>query len=725
MPGSPPQTQRRPTLRVLLLEDSAADARRLLEWLAAPGPVEFVVTHTTSVSASLGNLERADYDVMLADLCVDDSRGLATFLSLHAASPATPIVVQSALEGTAVAVEAVARGAQDYLVKRGMTGDLLRRALVYAVERARVERELRESRERYQLALAGSLDGMWDWNVRTGEVFHSERFLSMLGFSPGEVGGELEDWLALVHPDERDELLQAVADHFAGRTPALELEHRMVARDGSVRWMRTRGLAVRAEDGEPVRMAGSLSDVTARRAAEAALRHEATHDALTGLPNRALFRERLEAAVAAAGTGPGAALLFLDLDRFKLVNDGFGHQAGDRLLVAVADRLRASARGGDLVARLGGDEFALLLDGGGAPGVVEWVADRVHRAMAAPFGLGGTEVYATFSIGVVRLPSSPPSAQDVLRQADAAMYRAKRSGGSCTATYVDVGAGESPLRLHLEAVLRQALDQDRVEVAYQPIVALSDRRLVGFEALARLRLPDGTEVPPSEFIPIAEETGLIQSLGAQVLYAACVELEALNRLLPAAEALSISVNVSPRQLLHPGFPDAALASVAESGLDPRRVIMELTESAVLDNVATAGTVFGRLRAAGIRIDLDDFGTGYCSLGYLRRLSVDRIKVDRSFIAAVPSGAQDDAILGAIVSLARALRVEVVAEGVESEVQRQHLLGLGCRWGQGFLFSRPVRGDQLPALARAVRGARRWPALPGAATADGPRGAATG
>jgi diguanylate cyclase (GGDEF)-like protein/PAS domain S-box-containing protein len=697
-------------VRVLLLEDSAAESDRLLVWLA-PG---FVVTHVTTVGEAAAALGGGGFDVALVDLCVADSRGLPTFLRCHAAAPHVPFVVQSGIEGDAVALEAVARGAQDYLVKRHLTRDLVHRALRYAIERGRIQRELEASRERYQLALDGSNDGIWDWSIVTGAVFLSERAVRMFGYAPGEIGPELEDWLALLHPEDRDGVVAALAHHVEGRTDHLEIEHRVLRRDGEWRWVLTRGLAVRGADGAPVRMAGSHSDVTERRAYEARLVHQARHDALTDLPNRALFLERLGLAIErcrSGATGP-CAVLFLDLDRFKVVNDSLGHLSGDRLLVAVAQRLRASVRPGDLVARLGGDEFALLLENLERPRRADDVAARIHHAMAAPFILGESQIFATASIGIVRYAGQACEPDVILRNADIAMYRSKRAGRATTEVFDDAHYVAATVRLELENGLRRALDGDELVLQYQPIVRLADGGLVGFEALVRWQQPGGRMVPPSEFIPIAEETGLINAMGTWVLRRACLQMAELSRNVPPAERLSVSVNVSTRQFAQPQFARIVQECLAESGLDPAQLILEITETALMESPVTAADVLTRLRRRGVRIHLDDFGVGYSALSYLRRFPIDCLKIDRSFVQAVPGRPEDDAIVIAIIGLATAFGLDVVAEGVETEQQWGHMQQLACAYGQGFYFSEPVDEGAMAQVVRghALRGTGLAPAI---------------
>ncbi len=684
-----------PAMRLLLLEDSPAEYENLLVWLRP----HFQIDHVTSVAGVRKLLAGNRYDVGLIDLCVDDSRDLATFLTVRELAPELPVVVQSGLQEDAIALEAVARGAQDYLVKRSFTAELVRRALRYAMERAGAERELRESRERYQLALAGARDGIWDWNVLTGTFVVSERWCAMLGLAPGEFGLEVEDWLLLMHPAERDAVWSTLQEHLAGATPHFEIEHRMHhAAEGWV-WVRSRGMAVHDAAGRVTRVAGSQSDVTERRAVEAELVRRATTDDLTGLANRAAFLARLQEASDRLDGNPRGAfgLLFLDLDRFKVINDSLGHQVGDRLLIAVAQRLSLGVRPGDLVARLGGDEFAILAEPVDGPRAAEELAARLHRTLAQPFVLGDNQVFASVSIGIVACESKGGDAEELLRNADIAMYRSKRAGRAGTELFAQAHHAAVAGRLDLETGLRRALAEGGLSLKYQPIVGLPGAELVGFEALVRWTQPDGRSVDPSVFIPLAEETGLIVELGAWVMQEACARMAMLSRMHDGASDLAISVNVSSRQFAHGDMYELVRRVLTETGLPASRLVLELTETALMENPVTVADVLTRLRAHGVRVHLDDFGIGYSSLSYLQRFPIDSLKIDRSFTQGVPGQSGDEAIVRAILSLASALGMEVVAEGVESAAQLAHLAGLRCGFGQGYLFSRPVESRALDGL----------------------------
>jgi len=449
----------------------------------------------------------------------------------------------------------------------------------------------------------------------------------------------------------------------------------------------------------------ALVYLTARalRRAEAtarALEHQATHDALTALPNRALFQGRLGQALAgAARGGDAAAVLFLDLDRFKVVNDSLGHAAGDDLLVAVAGRLAGCVRGGDTVARLGGDEFAVLLAGLGAGGEATRTAGRIIRALDAPFRLGGRDVVTATSIGIA-VGGTGHAAADLLRDADVALYRAKARGRGRYAVFDATMNARALERLELEADLRRALRRGEFEVYYQPKVDLGTGRLAGLEALVRWRHPVRGVVGPGVFIPLAEETGLIQPLGQWVLEEACRQARRWGKAMGAVgggAAVVVSVNLSARQFAQPTLVEDVARALEVAGADPHQVQLEITEGVAMGNAEATVEILRRLKELGVGLAIDDFGTGYSSLAYLKRFPVDALKIDRAFVTGLRRETADSSIVGAVVGLGRALRLAVVAEGVETAEEATQLCELGCALGQGYHFARPLPRAQVDAL----------------------------
>ena len=686
------------TIRVLFLEDNLEHAHRVLAWLAEVKGQTFEVDHAEGIEGALAFLDSFTYDVGLIDLCVAGSRGLETYRGIAERAPELPLVVQSGLEEESLALDALREGAQDYLVKRHMSGPLVVRSLMYALERAQTAKELRESRERYERALEGSRDGIWDWDLVSGTIVFSRRWKAMLGYGADELGSRPEDWFALVHPDDIHRLLRALNDHLDGVTPHLEHAHRARTATGEWRWMLARGLAARDDKGEAVRITGSQSDITERKEAESRLVFLALHDPLTGLPNRALLLDRLAVAMrrSARHDTHRYAVLFIDLDRFKLINDSLGHQVGDQVLVAAAQRIQAGVRPADTIARLGGDEFAVLLEDldpsqGAIEELATHVADRIHAGLSRTVMAGGHEVQLSGSIGIATGDSNYLAPEDVLRDADIAMYESKSRGRNGHAIFDRRLREEAVHQLDLERGLREALTRGEYLVHYQPIVRLRDNKVVGMEALVRWDHPTQGLLSPSRFIEHAERSGHIEGIGRFVLERACEDLSRLRKV-NGARDLQVSVNISARQLRDPELVPHVADLLRVHGLPPRALALELTETAVVESLELARAVLGRLGELGVQLHLDDFGAGYSSLAYLRQLPIDLLKIDRTFISGLGMEARDQAIVRAVLGIAETLRMGVVAEGIETHGQRTHLEALECPLGQGFLFGRPTGLD---------------------------------
>ncbi|HEV3498517.1 MAG TPA: EAL domain-containing protein, partial [Actinomycetes bacterium] len=446
------------------------------------------------------------------------------------------------------------------------------------------------------------------------------------------------------------------------------------------------------------RICAFVRDLSERKRFEGQLASQALHDRLTGLPNRVLLRDRIEHALARAGRrGAAVALLVADIDRFKVVNERLGHDGGDRLLVAVSERLTDLLRPGDTVARMGGDEFALLCEDLRGYEEAVGIASRVLGAFDKPFEVLGNDFSLTASVGVAVGEVDGPPPELLLRDADVAMYRAKESGRDRYEVFEEAMLADSSERLSVENDLRQGIGQGQLRLYYQPIVQLDSGTIAGFEALVRWQHPTRGLLPPSEFIATAEASGLIVPLGRHVLAAACAQAATWAGAHATGEQLRMSVNVSAKQLVQPGWTDEVAQVLVESRLAPRQLVLEITESVLMDDTDTTALRLEELRRLGVRIAIDDFGTGYSSLGYLRRLPVDILKIDKSFIDGVAEGPHESALARAVVKLASTLRLEAVAEGINSRKQLLQLRRLRCPYGQGFFFSRPQPPSAVPGL----------------------------
>jgi diguanylate cyclase (GGDEF)-like protein/PAS domain S-box-containing protein len=693
-------------LSLLLVEDDADDALLTRAMLREARDARFEIDWARTPEEATTYLEAGIHDVYLVDYRLGARTGLDVARAILCNEPYHPVIMLTGQADRDVDLRAAELGIADYLVKGQIDGAGLERSIRYAISHQRALRALADSEERYALAVAGANDGLWDWDLRTDLMYLSTRWKSMLGFSPAEIAEDPAEWFDRVHPADRPVVQQGIRAHLHGSAEHFESEHRIRARDGRYRWVLARGLAVYDVEGRPTRFAGSLTDITERKRAESQLQHDALHDALTDLPNRVLFLDRLQHALSRRRGEDRArlAVLFLDLDRFKLVNDSLGHLVGDRLLVDVARRLESALRPGDTVARLGGDEFTVLVEELTDPEEAEQVADRVLHSLAEPFRIDDRELYLSASIGIA-VPGKDVTAGEVIRDADAAMYRAKAEGKGRHAMFDTALHEQAVARLDVETRLRRGLaggGTERLHVVYQPIVDLRTGRTWGFEALARWREADGQLLAPDLFIPIAEETGLVRVLGREVLHTACAQLVQWRAALPG-EPIRMSVNISRVQLLETHFVDEVRAALTEHGLDPDALRLEVTETdAAADAESARLTLQDVHGTAGVQTHLDDFGTGASSLTFLRGFPGDALKIDRSFIFAMSSDEGAFQIVKAILGLAHNLGMSVVAEGVEHEEHRDALIELGCEFGQGYLFDRPLEADAAFARLQAER-----------------------
>ncbi len=565
-------------------------------------------------------------------------------------------------------------------------------------ERQQAIESLTASEERYTLVVKSGNDGLWDWNLQTNEIDFSSRWKSILGFGEQELSTLPDEWFSRIHLEDIERVQTDITSHLLGFTPHFQNEHRLKTRDGSYRWVMSRGLAAWDANRGVYRMAGSMTDVTERKESEERLLHNAYHDVLTGLPNRALFMERLQRSLDRAKDRQDYlfAVLFLDVDRFKVVNDSLGHQVGDQLLVAIARRLEGSLRPGDMVARLGGDEFAIVLDHLKLSGDATQAAERIQKELSVPFSLSGHEVFASVSIGIAVSLTPYDKPEDFIRNADTAMYRAKDQGRGRFEVFDKEMHARAIALLELETDLRKAIARNEFKVHYQPIVSLENWRIAGFEALLRWEHPEHGFISPTKFIPVAEETGLIIHIGRWVLAEACKQLREWQQKYPSDPPLTISVNLSGKQFSHPNLIEEISSILDDTGLDARSLKIEITESAIIENIELATAILKQLKALGIRISLDDFGTGYSSLSYLHRFPIDTLKIDRSFVTRM-NLPKNSEIVQTIVTLAVNLGMDVIAEGVETREQVIHLTGLDCEYVQGYLLSKPVDGPAIEEL----------------------------
>jgi diguanylate cyclase (GGDEF)-like protein/PAS domain S-box-containing protein len=687
---------------VLVIEDNPGDARLLREMLREQGAGTPRLVHFERMSDAETYLSENEADVILLDLGLPDAQGLSAVRRAQAAAPRTPLVVLTGLDDESMAAQALQVGAEDYLIKGEIEGRGLMRSLRYAIERKSMEAALFAEKERAEVTLNCMGDAVACADASGNITYLNPVAEIMTGWPSSEaIGRQMAEIVRIVD--------------LPGLTPFPGLTNGEIVRNGTVQLpstcvlMRRDGLEIpvdaclapiRDRARQAIGTVVVLRDATMTRALMREITHLAEHDFLTGLPNRILLNDRIGQAITLARRNDfKLAVLFLDLDGFKNINDSLGHAIGDRLLKSVTERLVSCVRASDTVSRQGGDEFIVLLSDVAQPEGAVITSKRLLEAVAQAHAIEPHDLHVTASIGVSIYPDDASDAESLIKNADTAMYQAKENGRQSVRFFTPAMNVSAVERLSIEGALRRALERQEFELHYQPKIDLATGAIAGAEALLRWTQPSRGNIPPVEFIPIAEESGLIVSIGAWVLREACRQAKAWTE--AGLPIKTIAVNVSAVEFREDSFLDGVFRVLAETGLDPRALELELTESVLMKYPESTAPILQTLRESGVRVTIDDFGTGYSSLSYLRKFPVDTLKIDQSFVRQIDGSGGDTHIVGAVIAMARNLKLKVVAEGVETAEELAFLRAHDCDEAQGYYFSRPVPAAGFAAILERV------------------------
>ena len=685
---------------MLLIEDNPGDARLIREMLQEHGSQKIELKHVECMGDGEKHLAENSTDVILLDLGLPDAQGLEAVRRAHIAARGVPLVVLSGLDDESMAIQAMQEGAQDYLIKGQIERRELVRALRYAVERKSIQEALFEEQERAQVTLDCIGDGVISTDITGNITFLNIVAEKLTGWSLREVVGlPMATAFRILNGNTRraipNPMIKASNQNRRGNLPSNSV---LVRRDGTDIFIEDSVSPIHDRNGQVIGSVLVFRDVSESRAMADQIAHLAEHDFLTGLPNRLLLNDRIGQAIALAERLRGKiAVLFMDMDGFKNINDSLGHPVGDDLLKCIANRLRDCIRRPDTVSRQGGDEFIVLLQGVKSPDDATIAAKRLLKSLAETYFMGPHNLHMTASIGVSIYPDDGADAETLIKNADTAMYHAKEHGRHSFQFFKPEMNVRAVERQSIEEDLRCAIERNEFTLHYQPKINLTTRTITGAEALLRWTHPPRGSVSPAQFIPIAEDSGLIVPIGAWVVREACRQAQSwVAAGLPIG---SIAVNVSALEFRNEDFLESLFATLKETGLDPKALELEVTESALMKNAESASTILQILRKAGVRIALDDFGTGYSSLSYLRKFPLDALKIDQSFVRQIADSSGGNTIVSTIIAMARSLHLLVIAEGVETPEELAFLLEQQCDEAQGYKFSRPIPAEQFEMLLR--------------------------
>jgi diguanylate cyclase (GGDEF)-like protein/PAS domain S-box-containing protein len=686
------------SIKILLVEDNSGDAHLLREMIHKQSTQLIELTHVECMSDAEKQLAEHDFDLILLDLGLPDARGLGAVRRSRAAAPHVPLVVLTGLDDESLAAQVLQAGAQDHLIKGQFETPGLLRTLRYAVERKISEEALFAEKERAQVTLNSIADAVISTDISGSITFLNLVAEKMTGWPLQEAAGRpmaevcriLDATTRLTIPDP---MAMAVGQD---RTVNLPPNCVLIRRDGFESLIEDSVAPIHDREGHATGAVIVFRDVSAAQAMALQMTHSAEHDFLTGLPNRMLLNGRVSQAISTASRhSTKVAVLFLDLDGFKHINDSLGHPIGDKLLQSIARRLVDCVRGSDTVSRQGGDEFVVLLSEVEHSADAAIAAKKMLRAVAKPHSINLHELHATTSIGVSIYPDDGVDAETLIKNADTAMYQAKENGHQCYQFFTPAMNVRAVARQSIEESLRRALERHEFKVDYQPKVDLRTGGITGAEALIRWTHPVRGMVPPAEFIPVAEDSGLILSIGNWVLHEACQQARVwADAGLPLA---TMAVNISAMEFRDEHFLEGVFAILNDTGLSPKSLELELTESVLMKRAESSQAILKTLRARGVQVAVDDFGTGYSSLSYLRKFPIDTLKIDQSFVRQITTAPDQTTIVTAVISMGRSLKLRVVAEGVETQGELGFLQDHKCDEAQGYYFGRPMPAENFAKL----------------------------
>ncbi|MDM8519719.1 EAL domain-containing protein [Anaerolineales bacterium HSG6] len=703
----------KPQDTILVVDDTSTNLTLLFNRFTQAG---FKVLVSQDGETALRQAAYAQPDIILLDVMMPGIDGFETCRRLkeNEETYTIPVIFMTALADIDSKMAGFEAGGVDYVAKPIDFQEILARIKTHLMirnlqksleaqnlqleqeinERKQIEAALRQSEERYALAARGANDGLWDWDLRNDYIYFSPRWKNMLGYSEAELQPKISEWFERIHSDDAEQLHQQIELHLAGKTANIQCEYRILHKNQSYYWMLCRGLAVRDSEDNAYRIAGSQTDISGQKSAEEKLRHDALHDTLTGLPNRAMLMHHLENVIQRAKETPNYlfAMFFLDLDNFKLINDTFGHPVGDELLATVSHRLQECVRPSDMVARLGGDEFVILLDNIHDISHVAGVSSRIQKRLADPIELNNHQLFVTVSIGIATNQKPYQQAEDVLRDADTAMYQAKAAGRGQHIVFDSAQHVNLVNRIRFEGQLRQAVENEEFVVFYQPIINLETQEIIRVEALIRWQHPERGLLTPDTFLGIAEEIELIADIDQWVLKYSCLQSALWHA--QGYTQLQVAVNMSVGLLQQPQLRHTIIDILDQNKLPATVLNLEVSENTLLKDVDANLKSLNNLGEAGIHISIDDFGAGYSSLVHLKKLPLSGLKIDQLFVQNIGENEKDEAIIISIIDLAHRLKLTVIAEGVENKGQLAFLRKHKCNYVQGYLIGKPMSTEEM-------------------------------